>query len=93
MAKAFAEITCRRLDKHFYGNERLRWDSVKYVTVVCQRHGTTAGIKHMGTHNRSENGRGAWVAVCAHPTHTDRPLVPQNFAVFLYYMQGKLSDS
>jgi hypothetical protein len=22
----------------------------------------------MGTHNRSENGRGAWVALCAHPT-------------------------
>jgi hypothetical protein len=25
----------------------------------------------MGTHNKSENGRGAWVAVCAQRTHTD----------------------
>jgi hypothetical protein len=24
-----------------------------------------------GEHNRSENGRGAWVALHAHPTHTD----------------------
>jgi len=25
----------------------------------------------MGTHNISENGPGAWVALCAQPTHTD----------------------
>jgi hypothetical protein len=25
----------------------------------------------MEAHNTSENGRGAWVALCAHPTHTD----------------------
>jgi hypothetical protein len=25
----------------------------------------------MGTHSRSENGRGAWVALCTHPIHTD----------------------
>jgi hypothetical protein len=25
----------------------------------------------MGTHNRSENGCGAWVALCAHRTHID----------------------
>jgi hypothetical protein len=25
----------------------------------------------MGTHNRLENGRGAWVALCAHPAHTN----------------------
>jgi hypothetical protein len=25
----------------------------------------------MGKHNRSEIGRGAWVALCAHPAHTD----------------------
>jgi hypothetical protein len=24
----------------------------------------------MGMRNRSENGRGAWVALCADPTHT-----------------------
>jgi hypothetical protein len=28
-------------------------------TVLCQRYGTTGGIKHMETHNISENGRGA----------------------------------
>jgi hypothetical protein len=32
---------------------------------------TTGVIKQTRTHNRSENGRGAWVASCAHPTHTD----------------------
>jgi hypothetical protein len=25
----------------------------------------------MRRHNRSENGRGAWVALCLHPTHID----------------------
>jgi hypothetical protein len=25
----------------------------------------------MGKHNTSENGRSAWVAVCAYPTHID----------------------
>jgi hypothetical protein len=25
----------------------------------------------MGMHNRSENGHGAWVTLCAHPIHTD----------------------
>jgi hypothetical protein len=33
-------------------------------------YGTTGGIKQMGTHNKSENGRGAWVALCVHPTGT-----------------------
>jgi hypothetical protein len=27
--------------------------------------------KALGTHNRSENGRGAWVALCTHLTYTD----------------------
>jgi hypothetical protein len=34
-------------------------------------HGTTHEIKPMGIHNRIENGHGAQVALCAHPTHTD----------------------
>jgi hypothetical protein len=25
----------------------------------------------MGTHYKSENVRGAWFTLCAHPTHTD----------------------
>jgi hypothetical protein len=29
----------------------------------------------MGTHNRSENGRGAWVALCVQPTDTDTSYV------------------
>jgi hypothetical protein len=28
-------------------------------------------IKQVRVHNSSENGRCAWVALCAHPTHTD----------------------
>jgi hypothetical protein len=36
-----------------------------------QRNGTTDRIKHMGMHSRSESGHSAWVALCAHPTHTD----------------------
>jgi hypothetical protein len=31
----------------------------------------TGGIKYVGTRNGSENGRRAWVALCAHHTHTD----------------------
>jgi hypothetical protein len=36
-------------------------------TVLYQRCGTTGGIKQIGTHNRSENGGGAWVALYANP--------------------------
>jgi hypothetical protein len=35
----------------------------------------------MGTHNRSENGRGARVALCAHPSHTHR----LNLSEVVYY--------
>jgi hypothetical protein len=40
-------------------------------TVLCQRYGTTDGIKHMGMYKRSENGCSTWVTLCTHPTHTD----------------------
>jgi hypothetical protein len=40
-------------------------------TILYQGNGTTGGIKHMGMHNISENGRGEWVALCGHYTHTD----------------------
>jgi hypothetical protein len=39
--------------------------------VLCQKYGTTGGIQQMGMHNRSENCRGAKVALCAYPTATD----------------------
>jgi hypothetical protein len=41
------------------------------VGKLCQRYGTTGGINQMQMHNGSESGHGAWVALCAHPTHTD----------------------
>jgi hypothetical protein len=50
---------------------RLWWDIIMQETVLCQRYRTSDGIKQMGTHNRSENGRGAWVVVCTHPSYTD----------------------
>jgi hypothetical protein len=31
----------------------------------------TGRTRHMGKHSRSENGSGAWVALCAHLSHTD----------------------
>jgi hypothetical protein len=34
-------------------------------------YGTTGGIKHIETHNKTQNGRGAGVALYAHPTYTD----------------------
>jgi hypothetical protein len=34
------------------------------IQLLCQTYGTTGG---MGTHNRPESGRGAWVAPYAHP--------------------------
>jgi hypothetical protein len=40
-------------------------------TVLCQRYGTTGGIKQTGSHNRSENCRSAWVAMYTQPTHSD----------------------
>jgi hypothetical protein len=40
--------------------------------ILCFLKGMGLGRKkHIGTHKRPENGRGAWVALCAHPTHTD----------------------
>jgi hypothetical protein len=35
--------------------------------IRCQRYG---GMKQIGSHNRSENGRSARVALCSHPTYT-----------------------
>jgi hypothetical protein len=72
MAKALAEFKFRCLGKqHFYGTKWLWWDTIMYDTILCKRYGTTGGIKQMGTHNSSENGSGAWVALCAHPTLTN----------------------
>jgi hypothetical protein len=71
MVKALAEFKFCHLGKHFYGTKRLWSDSVLYSTVLCQRYGTSSGIKQMGTHNRSENGCSAWFTLCAHPTSTD----------------------
>jgi hypothetical protein len=35
------------------------------------RYGTPGGLKKMGTHNRSDNGRCARVALLAHLTYTE----------------------
>jgi hypothetical protein len=48
------------------------------VHLFCQRYGTTGGIMHVGTHNRSENGSGRWVALRIHPTRTDTDQHPSN---------------
>jgi hypothetical protein len=37
------------------------------ILYLRQRHRTTGGIKH----NRSESGRGAWVALSFYPTHSN----------------------
>jgi hypothetical protein len=37
----------------------------------------------MGTHNRPENGRGAWVALCAHPTHADTKYFLWNYMYWI----------
>jgi hypothetical protein len=71
-AKTLDELKFRRLGTYFYGTNRLWWDSVMWDTVVCQWYDTTGEIKQMGKHNTPENGRGAWVALWAHPTHTDK---------------------
>jgi hypothetical protein len=47
----------------------MRFLYVTYCTSTEVR--TTGGIKQVEMHNRSENGRGACVALCAHPTHAD----------------------
>jgi hypothetical protein len=40
------------------------------ILYFVRRTGLLAEWK-TGKQNRSENGRGAWVALWAHPTHTD----------------------
>jgi hypothetical protein len=40
------------------------YDEIPLCKILyCQRWWTTGGIKQIGTHNRSENGRGARVAL------------------------------
>jgi hypothetical protein len=48
----------------------MRFRYVRYCTL-SRGTGSIGGIKKMETHNRSENGRSAWVALCAHPNLTD----------------------
>jgi hypothetical protein len=55
--------------KHVYGAKTLR---------LIPLHKTLYHIscnKADGTHNKSENGRGAWVTLCGHPSHTDTDTV------------------
>jgi hypothetical protein len=54
----------------------MRFRRARYSTVLCQKYGDGGGIQQRGTHNTSENGRDAWVALCAHPTHTDTETYP-----------------
>jgi hypothetical protein len=45
----------------------MRFRYVSYCTVSDVRD----NWRNKADGDRSENGRGAWVALCAHPTHTD----------------------
>jgi predicted NodU family carbamoyl transferase len=47
----------------------MRFRYVRHCTLSELR--TTGGIKQVGTHNRSESGRGALVTFYVHPAHTD----------------------
>jgi hypothetical protein len=49
------------------------YDKVPLCKILYFERGVEllAEKKEMGIHNKSENGRGAWVALYAHPTHTD----------------------
>jgi hypothetical protein len=71
MAKALAGFKFRRLVKTFLWNQAtmMRFRCVTYCALSELQ--TPGGIKQMGTDSRSENGRCAWVALCAHATHTD----------------------
>jgi hypothetical protein len=52
----------------FYKGAHSHPDSQK----VTASQATNSGTKQMGRHNRSDNGRGAGVALWTHPTHTQR---------------------
>jgi hypothetical protein len=39
----------------------------RYARHYFQKYGNTDEITQMGTHNKSSNGRCAWVALHAHP--------------------------
>jgi hypothetical protein len=72
MAKALVQFKFRFLGNHF--KEPSDYDEIplRYCTLSEVR--TNGGVKQIGTHDSSENGRSAWVALCAHPTHTDTEL-------------------
>jgi hypothetical protein len=57
------------------------------------RYVTTGGIKQMGTHNRSENGRDACVTLCGFYTHADTHMYtfPINTEAFFTLSQGSLN--
>jgi hypothetical protein len=46
----------------------MRFRYIRYCILSEVR--TTGAIKKIGAQNVSENGRGAWVALCPHPIHT-----------------------
>jgi hypothetical protein len=63
IAAALAEFKFCHYCDHFM--ERSNYDDIPlYNTLYFVR-------EQIGTQNRLENGRGAWVALCAHPTYTD----------------------
>jgi hypothetical protein len=73
MIKALAEFTFRHLLVFLYN--QLTMIFRKQDIVLCYRYGTTGGIQQVGMHNISENGRCAWVALCAQPADTDSEVV------------------
>jgi hypothetical protein len=58
--------------------------------MLGQSFGTNDGINQMGTNNRPENGRGAWVALCATPL---MQILNQRLSVELYLSDIVCIDS
>jgi hypothetical protein len=71
MARAFSWIKISSLRMTFLWNQAtmMRFRCARYCKG--QRYGTTGWIKQMGTQNESEDGRCAWVTLCAHPNYID----------------------
>jgi hypothetical protein len=70
MAKALVNSNFVALVNIFMDSSDYEIPSCKILYLV-RGTATTGGIKQMGTHNRSDNYRGARVALRPQPPHTD----------------------
>jgi hypothetical protein len=78
------ELKFRRLGNHFL--EPSDYDMFQSRKILYFARST--GLLQMAMHNRQENGRRAWVALRAHPTHTHSFIPVQHLTCCVWYDVG-----